>query len=144
MSLLEQALNALGDHADDKASDWFDKLVAELDEQIDKAEDETLKEGGKAAVDVLKAHQGQIMGLGRKSLTLFVGHVAAGKTDEATKEYYRSKASAQEIIDSILDDAHEVNEARKEAEALKQEALDLVKSLAQGAKFLLPLLLGLL
>lgn len=143
MSLLDNALKALNNQVDDKADDWFDKLVGKLDELIKDTSDAELKQGGKAAIEVLRKNQDKFVGLGRKSFTYFMAHAAAGKVGEATKEYYRQKASAREIIDSILDDALDLNRARKEAEALKKEAAELVKVIAQGARFLLPLLLTL-
>jgi len=142
MSLLEQALELLGDQVDDKADGWFEKLVDELDDLVDDAKDDDLKDGGKKALTVLKDNQDKFVGLGRKSFTLFLAHVAAEKDDEAAKEYYRSKASAREIINSILDDAFDVDRVRKQKEKILAEALEVVKLIAKGAKFLLPLLIA--
>jgi hypothetical protein len=131
MSLLEKALEALGDQVDDKADDWFEKLTDQLDELVADASDDELREGGEKALEVLKD-------------TLFIAHVAAGNNTKASNEYYRSKASAREIIDSILDDALDVNKVRKQKEELQKEALELAKLLLKGAKFLLPFLLTLI
>ena len=141
MSLLKQALELLGSKADDKADDWFDKLTNQLGELIEDISNDDLKNGGKEALKVLKDNEDKFKALGKKSLILFVANVAADNTDEATKEYYRSKASVKEIIDSILDDAIDIEKIRKQREELKKEALELCKLLLTGAKFLLPLLL---
>ena len=142
MSLLEKALSALGDQADDKADGWFDDLVDGLDNLVAKSSNDDLKEGGEAALSLLRDNQDKFAGLGKKSLTLFISHVAAGNNVNAAKEYYRNKASATEIINSILDDAIDVEKVRRQKEDLLKEALELAKMLANGAKFLLPLLLA--
>lgn len=141
MSLLEKALEALGDQVDDKADDWFEKLTDQLDELVADASNDELREGGEKALEVLKDNQDKFVGLGKKSLTLFIAHVAAGNNTKASNEYYRNKASAREIIDSILDDALDVDKVRKQKEELLKEALELAKLLVKGAKFLLPFLL---
>lgn len=141
MSLLEKALRALGDQLDDKADGWFEKLTDELDDLVASASDYELREGGEKALAVLKDNRGKFIGLGKKSLTLFISYVAVGNGAEAANEYYRNKASAREIIDSILEDALDVEKVRRQKEALKKEALELVKLLAKGAKFLLPFFL---
>lgn len=144
MSLLEKALDALGDQVDDKADDWFDKLVNKLDELIDNTENDELREGGKDALKIVKDNQDKFIGLGRKSFTLFVAHVAADRADDAAREYYRNTASPREIIESILDDAVDLEEVYRRKEELKKEALELAKLLLKGAKFLLPFLMTLL
>lgn len=143
-SLFEKALDLLGKQVDSHADDWFDDLVDKLGEMVEESSNDELKQGGKAALQVLEDNQDKFVGLGRKSLLLFVAHVAAGKTDAATKEYLRAKASAREIIDSILGDAIEIERARKKIEELKKEAVEVGKLLLTGAKFLLPLLLTLI
>jgi len=144
MSLFEKALDLLGDQVDDRADGWFEDLVEKLDELVDGAEDEELKKGGKDALQVLKDNQDKFVGLGKKSLTLFIAHTAAERTSEATREWLRAKATPREIIDSILDDALDVERARKRVEELKEEAKEVGKLLLKGAKFLLPFLLSLL
>jgi hypothetical protein len=143
-SLLEKALDALGDQVDDKADDWFEKLIDGLDGLIDETENDELREGGKEALQVVKDNQDKFIGLGKRSFTLFVANVAAGRDDEAAKEYYRSSASPREIIDAILDDADDLEDVYRRMKELKKEALELAKLLLKGAKFLLPFLLTLI
>lgn len=142
MTLLEKALEAISDQVDDKVDDWVDKLVGELEELVDSVDDAELRAGSKEALEVLKTHQDQIADLGRKSLILFIGHVAAGNFHKATKEYYRTKADPDEIINGIIGDALEMERVRKEAEQLKKDALDLARSFGKSAIKLLPLLLS--
>ena len=143
MSLLETALDALGDAADSQAEGWFETLVDSLDVLVDGTSNEELKSGGKEALQVLRDNDAKFIGLGKKSLIMFIAHVAVGDTDKATKEWLRNKATASEIIDSILNDALEVEKVRKENEALIAEAIEVAKLLLKGARFLLPLILAL-
>ena len=144
MSLLEKALDALGDQIDNKADDWFEKLVDKLDDLISSTENDELREGGKDALQVVKDNQDKFVGLGKKSFILFVAYVAANKTDDAAREYYRNTASARDIIDSILIDAIDLEKVYLQREEFKKEALELAKLLLKGAKFLLPFLLTLI
>lgn len=143
-SLLEKALDALGVEAEDKSEEWLDRLTEKLSELIEETEDPELREEGRKAWQVVMLNRDKIVGLGKRSFILFVSHVAANRTNEAAKEYYRSKASAREIIDSILNDAIDLNKIRRDVEALKKEALDLATQILKGAKYLLPLLLALI
>ena len=143
MSLLAKALAALGDQAFDDTDGWFEKLLDKLGALVASSSNDDLREGGEKALEVLKNNQDKFIGLGCKSLTMFIANVAAGDDSEAAKEYYRSKASPQEIIDSILADALDIEKLRRQKEELIKEAIELAKLLAAGAKFLLPLLLAL-
>lgn len=143
MSLLEKALDAISDQVDDKADDWLDKLIEKLDELIDGTDNAELRTGGKQALQIVKDNQGKLVGLGKKSFIMFMAHTAAGMSDEAAKEYYRSTASPREIIDAILNDAVDLEKLYREREELKKEALELAKTLLKGARFLLPFLLTL-
>lgn len=142
-SLLEKAFDALGAEADDKSEEWLNKLSEQLIELIEQTEDPELREEGRKAWQVVMLNKDKIIGLGKRSFILFVSHIAANRQNEAAKEYYRSKASAREIIDSILDDAFDLDKIRRDVEAVKQEALDVVTQILKGAKYLLPLLLAL-
>ena len=143
MSLLAKALDAIGDQVDDKAEDWFDKLMGKLDELVDGADNDELRTGGKQALQVVKDNQDKLVGLGKRSFIMFVAHAAAGQSDEAAKEYYRNTASPRDIIEAILEDAVDLEQLYREREELKKEALELAKTLLKGARFLLPFLLTL-
>ena len=139
-SLLNEALDLLGDKLETKSDEWLDKLIEKLDELIRSTEDEELRDGGLKALDILKDHKDKLSFLGKRAFLLFITHAAARRDDEAAKEYYRAKASAREIIDSILDDAFDIERVRREKEDIFNEAFGLVKTIASGARFLLPFL----
>jgi hypothetical protein len=143
MGLLETALNALGDQLDDHGDDWFDKLLDQLDGLVESSSDETLKLGGQKALQILKDNPDKFINLGKKGLVVFTAHVAAGKTADARLMWLRSHASADDIIEEILRDAAGMAVDKKAQEELKKQAWEIVKLLAEGAKFLLPLLLAL-
>ena len=144
MSLLEAALDALGDQVEDNADDWFERLTDSLDNLINDTNSDELRIGGNAALQIVKDNQDKFVALGKKSFILFVAHVAADRHDDAAKEYYRNTASARDIINSILNDAVDLEILYREREELKKDALELAKLLLKGAKFLLPFLLTLL
>lgn len=135
MPLLEDAFNS---------DQWFDKLIGRLDTVISETDDDELREGGKQALSFIKSNKSRFINLGQKSFTLFIAYVAAGNKVEATKEYLRGQASAEEIINSILDDAIDLEIIRQKNEELKAEALELVKLLIKGARYLLPFIVTLL
>ena len=142
MSLLEQALASLEENQTaGLAEEWLDHLIKKLDDLIKKTDDEDLRKGGAKALDVIIANKSKFIALGKKSFILFIAYVASNRNNDAAKEYYRTKASPQEIIDSILDDAIDLNEIRIKRDELIEEALGLAKMLATGARYLLPLLL---
>jgi hypothetical protein len=143
MSLFKKALDSLQDQFDDNADDWFDSLTDKLGDLVADTQDETLKEGGTVALDVLKNNKTRLVGLGGKGLTLFISHAAAGNEDAATLEYIRSEASVDELIDGILDDAVKVAQDKANRDKMKEDALDILKQIGTaGARFLLPLLLA--
>lgn len=146
MSLFEEALKKVNAKQlmDDTADGWFDRLTEELDQMVLSSDNDVVKTEGSKAVEILKNHKSKLLSMGKKSLTLFVSHVATGNLNSASDEYYRTKASADEIISGILSDAKELHKTHEEIKAMKAEALEIAKSLLSTAKTLLPLMLGML
>jgi hypothetical protein len=122
--------------------DWFPKLVNKLDEFVDKMAEGNPKDETEIIVSALKNRKEDFKGLSRGSLTLFISYIAAGKTNEAAIEYIRYKASVDELISGMLQDAAAVINAKKHRDKLAAIALDIIKEITiEGAKKLLPLLI---
>jgi len=138
MSLLKKALEQLGDG---KVDGWFDSLITELDALVAGAQDKELREGGAKALNVLKENKDQFVSLGKKSFIMFLTYAAAERNDDAAKEFYRNSASANDIINGILDDAFDIDRARREKEEIIADAIEIAKLIAKGAKFLIPFIL---
>lgn len=140
MPLLVDALNVLGDEVEDNSDAWLDKLLGELTDLIRATEDQELREGGLAALEVIIVNKDKFVALGKRSFIMFIAFVAAGRKNDAANEYYRSTASAREIIDSILDDAVDLEKLYRDKEAVKEQALELALILLKGSRLLLPFL----
>lgn len=145
MELFEKLLRAAEHQVDSELQDgkWFDKLTASLESKVGLMQDPTVKASTQAAVDALKVHRGDVLHLGRSSLTLFVSHVAIGDDKKAVLEFIRTTESAEDLIKGVLDDAKAVVKDKKEIEAMKAQAIQLIKDITiTGARFLLPVLLA--
>ena len=144
MGLLDNLLNSANDKLQQKANsgEWFDDLTSKADGLLNNTADGELKNGGKIALDALKAHRQDVIDLGKNSLTLFVAHMASGQDEKAVLEYIK-KASADDLIKGMLNDAKAVVDDKKAREKAKAEALALIKDITlTGARYLLPLILA--
>ncbi len=136
------ALDSLGDQGDDHSPEWLDSLLEKMLDLSNALPDESIKKQNEEILQLVATHKQKFVKLGKKSFIMFINYLASGDEDKALKEFFPKEASAQDIIDGIVDDAINIEEKRLEEEQFKREVIEVIKVLAQGAKILLPLLLS--
>lgn len=128
---------------DAKSDEWFDKLISSMSGVADSL-DEDVKTTAKVSIDVLKSHKNDILHLGGKGVTAFIGYIALGSEAKASQLLFLKKeATLDELLAAGKASNLTVITAKKDEEAAKAATIQIIKDIGiTVAKTLLPLLLA--
>lgn len=122
---------------------WADILIDKARERAGKQKNEATKKASEAFLDILSKHKDSIIALGENSVLEMLGMIGRGDTMEAKELFIRKAASAEDLISDMENGAHDIANAPDVDWGAK--ALEFIADVGiEGAKILLPLLIGLL
>lgn len=139
-AVLDLLTNKAEEIVPEVASRGFDKVLDEGADLLDKLDDETAKEGGKAVLDVLEKNKQPFMRLTAEGFALVAANFAAGKDEAAMNHYIATQATYAERRAWMQQGGDSAQKEREERAAAWDAVKEVLKEIVKvGLPFLLKL-----